>query len=158
MVSWIKTKIQKFVAFSDENIDLPPPVAEQGEPVSFVDNFVYLGSAIGIGDDLSQSWELRPPLWIPSTAVFGGVDILLFRVWFSLSCYMAARLGASELVNVAIWILSTWALRRIMGYHWDNLFSNERILHATGLGCMTCMIRKPQLQLFNQGTRLLGSN
>ena len=24
-VSWIKTKIQKFVAFLDENIDLPPP-------------------------------------------------------------------------------------------------------------------------------------
>ena len=48
-VSWIKTKIQRFVGFFDENINLPPPVVVQGEPVSFVDNFVYLGSAIGSG-------------------------------------------------------------------------------------------------------------
>ena len=53
-VSWIKTKIQKFVGFFDENINLPPPVVVQGEPVSFVDNFVYLGSAIGSGGDLSR--------------------------------------------------------------------------------------------------------
>ena len=46
-VSWIKTKIQKFVGFFDENINLPPPVVVQGEHVSFVENFVYLGSAIG---------------------------------------------------------------------------------------------------------------
>ena len=64
-VSWIKTKIQKFVGFFVENNNLLPPVAVQGEPVSFVDNFVYLGSAIGSGGDLSQRsidvWELRPP-------------------------------------------------------------------------------------------------
>ena len=45
----IKTKIHKFVAFFDENIDLPPPVAVKGELVSFVDSFVYIGSAIGSG-------------------------------------------------------------------------------------------------------------
>ena len=28
-VSWIKTKIQRIVAFFDENIDLPPPAAVQ---------------------------------------------------------------------------------------------------------------------------------
>ena len=38
-VSLMKIKIQKFVAFFDENIDLPPPVAVQGELASFVDNF-----------------------------------------------------------------------------------------------------------------------
>ena len=48
-VSWIKTKIQKLVAFFDENINLPPPVVVLRGPVSFVDNFVYLGSAIGSG-------------------------------------------------------------------------------------------------------------
>merc|ERR1712030_50969 len=48
-VSWIKTKIQKFVGFFVENINLPPPVVVQGEPVSFVDNFVYLEGAIGSG-------------------------------------------------------------------------------------------------------------
>ena len=64
-VSWIKTKIQKFVSFFDANINLPPPVVVQGEPVSFVDNFVYLGSAIGSGGDHSRKsidvWELRLP-------------------------------------------------------------------------------------------------
>ena len=64
-ISWIKPKIQKFVAFFDESIDLPPPVAVDGELISFVNNFVYLGSAIGCGEDLSRRsidiWELRPP-------------------------------------------------------------------------------------------------
>ena len=41
--------MKKFTAFFDENSNLPPPVVVQGEPVSFVDNFVYLGSAIGSG-------------------------------------------------------------------------------------------------------------
>ena len=48
-VSLIKTKIQIFVAFFDESIDLPPPATVQGECVSFVDNFGYLGSAICSG-------------------------------------------------------------------------------------------------------------
>ena len=46
-VSWIKTKIQRFVAFLDENIDLLPPAAVQGERISFVDKFLCLRSAIG---------------------------------------------------------------------------------------------------------------
>ena len=62
-VSWIKTKIQKFVGFFVENNNLLPPVAVQGEPVSFVDNFVYLGSAIGSGGDLFRRsidvWEFK---------------------------------------------------------------------------------------------------
>ena len=62
-VSWIK--IQNFVGLFDENINLSTPVVVQGEPVPFVDNFVYLESAIGSGDDLSRRsidvWELRPP-------------------------------------------------------------------------------------------------
>ena len=48
-VSWIKTKIQKFVGFFDENINLLPPVVVQGALVSFADKFVYPGSAIGSG-------------------------------------------------------------------------------------------------------------
>ena len=64
-VYWLKTKIQKFVAFFIENIDLPPPVVVLGEPFSIVDNFVYLGSAIGSGGNLSRRLidvlELRPP-------------------------------------------------------------------------------------------------
>ena len=57
-------------------------------------------------------WELRPPRWIPSTAVFEGVDICAEEQrsgcsgpWFPLSCYMAVRLGASEPVSAAVWIL-----------------------------------------------------
>ena len=54
-------------------------VGEKYLIVSFVDNFVYLESVIGSWGDFSRKsidvWELRPPWWIPSTAVFGGVDI-----------------------------------------------------------------------------------
>ena len=53
-VSWIKTKILKFIAFFDENINLPPPVVMLEELVSFVDNFEYLGSVIGSGGDFSR--------------------------------------------------------------------------------------------------------
>ena len=53
-VSWIKNMIQKFVSFFDENLDLPPPVALQGENFSLVDNFVYLGSAMAAVGDLSR--------------------------------------------------------------------------------------------------------
>ena len=42
-ISWTKTRIQKLVAFFDNKIDLTPPVAVQGEHVSFVDSFFYLG-------------------------------------------------------------------------------------------------------------------
>ena len=51
-VIWIKTKVQKIVALLDASIDFPPPVAVQGEHNAFVDSFVYLGNAIGNGDDL----------------------------------------------------------------------------------------------------------
>ena len=47
--SWIKTKIHRFVTFIDENIDILPPTAVHGERVSFVDNIMYLGRAIGSG-------------------------------------------------------------------------------------------------------------
>ena len=52
-VSWIKTKIQKFAAQFDGNLDLPPPETVLGKQVSFIDRFVYLGLAIVNGDDLS---------------------------------------------------------------------------------------------------------
>ena len=48
-VSWVKTKIQNFVALFDVDKDLPPPVAVHGDHVSFCDSFMYIGSAIGSG-------------------------------------------------------------------------------------------------------------
>ena len=39
--------IQEFIAFFVENIYLQPPVTVKAEHVSFADNFVCLGSAIG---------------------------------------------------------------------------------------------------------------
>ena len=74
-VSWIKNKIQKFVGFFDENINLPPPVVVQGEPVSFVNNFVYLGSAIGSGE--RSFMEINGPLEI----TFFVIKSLSRSVW-----------------------------------------------------------------------------
>ena len=49
-ISSIKTKVQKFVAFFNENRDLPQLVSMQGEFFSYFDNFFYLGSAIVSGE------------------------------------------------------------------------------------------------------------
>ena len=113
-VSWIKNKIQKFITFFEENIDLPPTVAVKGEPVFFFDKFVYLGSAIVSGGNHSWKsidvWELHLLRWIPLTTVFWGVNICAeeqrsgcFGLWFSLFYYMAVKLGTLEPVNVAVW-------------------------------------------------------
>ena len=49
---------------------------------------------------------------------------------------------------------STRALRRIMGYRWDNFVPNDRLLHETGIGHqVTCMIRQRQLRLFGHVAR-----
>ena len=64
-VSLIKIKIQKFVASSDENIDISPQVSQQGDHISFVDNFLYLEIAIGSGvrsfPEINRGKEFRPP-------------------------------------------------------------------------------------------------
>ena len=104
-MNWDKTKVQKFVAFFGENIDLPPPVPVQREHV--------LASVIGSGKGLSRKsidvWELRPPGLISLTAVFGGVDVCAeeqisgcSEPWFSQSCYMAVRHGASEPMSATV--------------------------------------------------------
>ena len=62
-----------------ENLELSPPVAVQGKHVSFVDSFVYLGSAIDSGRRPFP--KINRPQGIASCAmislnrsVFGSVD------------------------------------------------------------------------------------
>ena len=53
---------------------------------------------------------------------------------------------------------STRALRRIMGFRWDNFVPNDRLLYETGIDHqVTCMIRQRQLQLFGHLARFPGS-
>ena len=48
---------------------------------------------------------------------------------------------------------STRALRRIMGYRWDDFVTNERVLREAGMSQVTCMIRQRQLRLFGHVAR-----
>ena len=49
---------------------------------------------------------------------------------------------------------NTRALRRIMGYRWDNFVSSDRLLRETGIAHqVTCMIRQCQLRLFGHVAR-----
>ena len=154
-VSWIKTKIQKFVGFFVENNNLPPPVVVQGEPVSFVDNFVYLGSAIGSGR--RSFLEINRRLGIASS-VMNSLNRSVWRCRY-LCRRTKIRLFRALVLPVLLYDSETWsigvrergrlnsfstrALRRIMGYRWDNFVSNDRLLHETGIGHqVTCMIRQ----------------
>ena len=61
-------------------------------------------------------------------------------------------IGARELGRLNSF--STPALRRIMGYRWDNFVSNDRLLRETGVAHqVTCMIRQRQLRLFGHVAR-----
>ena len=37
--------------------------------------------------------------------------------------------------------VNTLFLRRIMGYHWINFITNDRVLHELGMTQVSCMIR-----------------
>ena len=165
-VSWIKTKIQKFVGFFVENNNLLPPVAVQGEPVSFVDNFVYLGSAIGSGG--RSFLEINRRLGIASS-VMNSLNRSVWRCRY-LCRRTKIRLFRALVLPVLLYGSETWSigvheqrrlnsfstrsLRRIMGYRWDNFVPNDRLLHETEIDHqVTCMIRQRQLRLFGHVAR-----
>ena len=52
----------------------------------------------------------------------------------------------------------TQALRRIIGYRWDNFVSNDRLLCERGMRLVTCMIQESQLRIFGQVERFPKSN
>ena len=47
----------------------------------------------------------------------------------------------------------TMSLRRILGYHWSDLVSNERLLRETQMRFVTCIVRERQLRLYGQVAR-----
>ena len=84
--------------------------------------------------------------------------IRLFRVLvppFLLYDSETLSIGARERSRLKYF--STQALRRIVGYRWDNFVSNDRVLPETGMGMVTCMIQKHQLRLFGHVVRFPGS-
>ena len=138
----------------------------QGEPVSFVDNFVYLGSAIGSG---GRSFpEINRRLGIASS-VMNSLNRSVWRCRY-LCRRTKIRLFRALVLPVLLYGSETWsigvheqgrlnsfstrALRRIMGYRWDNFVPNDRLLHETGIDHqVTCMIRQRQLRLFGHVAR-----
>ena len=54
--------------------------------------------------------------------------------------------------------LGTTCLRRIMGYRWYDLVSNERLLRETDSRPITCTVRQRQLRLYGHAARLPAVN
>ena len=87
--------------------------------------------------------EFSPLRWIPLTTAFGVVDTcqsrrtrwVCSRPWFSLFCYIAMKLGASEPASATVWILL-----------------------ETRMSQVTCMIQQRHLRLFGQVTRFTWSD
>ena len=47
----------------------------------------------------------------------------------------------------------TRSLRRILGYHWSDFVSNERLLRETQMRFATCVVREGELQLYGHVAR-----
>ena len=47
----------------------------------------------------------------------------------------------------------TRSLQRILGYHWSDFVSNERLLRETQMRFVTCIVHERQLQLYGHVAR-----
>ena len=94
-VSWIKAKIQKFVVFFDENINLPPPV---------VTYFMYLGSAIGSGGRSFSEINRRLEF---GSSVMNSLNRRVWRCWY-LCRRTKIRLFRALVLPVLLYCSETW--------------------------------------------------
>ncbi len=51
-------------------------------------------------------------------------------------------------------VFGTKCIRRIMGYRWNDLVSNQRLLHETGSRSVTSIVREGQFRLYEHVARL----
>ena len=161
-ISWIKTKIQAFGGLLDDAVQ---SVQVHGENVEVVDRFTYLGSVVHSNGDSAVEVNRRLGL------AYGVMDSLNQSIWRCryLSRNIKIRVFKSLVLPVLLYASETWtlnanlrrrlnafgtkSLRRIMGYRWFDLVSNERLLCEADMRPVTCQITKRQLQLFGHVAR-----
>ena len=113
---WIKTKIQKFVAFIYENMS-PFLTALCTLGVLLAAGVIFPGNQqtsgnCGLRDEFPNSHCLEASILVPKNKD-------------------QAASGARERGRLNPF--STQALSRITGYRWDNFVSNDIVLHETGV-------------------------
>ena len=161
-VSWVKTKIQSFVGFLDDEIST---VSIAGENVEVVERFAYLGS------EVHSSGSCVPDISKRLGRAGAVVDSLDQGVWRCryLSKATKIRVFRSLVMPVLLYGCETWTmtkglknrlnvfatrtLRRILGYRWSDFITNDRLLQETALRPVTCQIRERQLRLFGHVAR-----
>ena len=161
-VSWIKTKVQAFGDIWDAAIESIPV---GGEDVEVTESFAYLGSVIhsstscvsevnrrlgrawGAMGSLDGVWRCRHLCRKTKVRAFRALvlPVLLYscETW-TLTSGLRGRLNS----------FSTMALRRILGYRWQDYKSNHDLLRDAGMRQVTCIIRERQLRLYGHVARL----
>ena len=155
-VSWVKTKIQAFNDILDAAI-LSVTVCD--EDVEVVERFTYFGS------DIHVSAGCEPEINRCLRRALGVMDSLFHGVWCCryLCGRTKFRLFRSLLPPILLYGCETWtltsylrqslnsfgtrSLRRILGCHWWDFVSNERLLRETQMRFVTCIVSERQLRL-----------
>ena len=161
-ISWVKTKIQ---IFNDNLDDAIKSVSVGGNNVDCVHRFTYLGS------DISDSARCGPEVNRRIGRACGVMDSLDKGVWRCryLCRGTKIRVFRSLVLPVLLYGCETWmltkylknrlnvfgtkSLRRILGYRWSDIVSNDRVLRDAGIRCITCIITQRQLQLYGHVAR-----
>ena len=164
-LSWIKTKIQVFDDFLESAANDVSEINVQGESVDIVNRFTYLGCDIRSSG--GSAHEINKRLG----RAYGVVESLNKGVWRSRYLCKKTKLQVFRILvlPVLLYGCETWTLnndlrrrldafgtkflRKILGYHWDDFVSNERLLNETRMKHVTCIVRERQLRHFGHVAR-----
>ena len=153
-VSWVKTKIQAFNDILDAAV-LSGSVCV--EDVEVTERFTYLGS------DIHVSAGCEPEVNRRLGRAWGVMDSLDSWVWRCRYLCRRTKVGVfrSLVLPVLLYGCETWtltrdlrqrlnafgtrSLRRILGYCWSDVVSNERLLRESQMRFVTCIVREHQL-------------
>ena len=161
-VSWIKTKIQRFIQTVDQACE---KVMCCGNSVDVVEVFPYLGSRVtsdgsslieidrrlgvawGVVGSLKRVWRSRYLSRRTKVEVFKRLVLpsLLYgcESW-TLTAKLRARLDSFGTIN----------LRRILGYKWFDFVPNKSVLQMTSMKTISGMVAERQLSMFGHVARL----
>ena len=107
----------------------------------------HLGQAWGVMDSLDNGvWRCRYLCRRTKVRVFRSLvlPVLLYGCeTLTLTRDLRRRLNS----------FGTSSLRRILGYHWSDCVSNERLLRETQMRFVTCIVRERQLRLYGHVAR-----
>ena len=160
--SWVKTKIQAFNDILDAAI-LSVPIC--GDDAEVPEGFIYLGGDIHVSVGCEPEVVRRlGRAWGVMDSLDHGVRRCRYlcrrtkvQVFRSLVLpFLLYRCETWTLTKDLRWRLNSFgtrSLRRILGFHWSNFLSNERLPRETQMRFVTCIVRECQLRLYGHVAR-----